>query len=71
MEVVEAVSDVWGQDRVGVRLSPLGTFNDMGDDDPETTFGHVADLEISIGFPFRSNLTATASSGEFLFADDA
>jgi 2,4-dienoyl-CoA reductase-like NADH-dependent reductase (Old Yellow Enzyme family) len=34
MEVVEAVSDVWGQDRVGVRLSPLGTFNDMGDDDP-------------------------------------
>jgi N-ethylmaleimide reductase len=43
IEVVEAVSDVWGQDRVGVRLSPLGTFNDMGDDDPETTFGHVAE----------------------------
>jgi N-ethylmaleimide reductase len=43
MEVVEAVSNVWGQDRVGVRLSPLGTFNDMGDDDPETTFGHVAE----------------------------
>ena len=43
MEVVEAVSDVWGQDRVGVRLSSLGTFNDMGDDDPETTFGHVAE----------------------------
>jgi N-ethylmaleimide reductase len=43
MEVVEAVSDVWGQDRIGVRLSPLGTFNDMGDDDPETTFGHVAE----------------------------
>jgi N-ethylmaleimide reductase len=41
MEVVEAVSDVWGH--VGVRLSPLGTFNDMGDDDPETTFGHVAE----------------------------
>jgi N-ethylmaleimide reductase len=43
IEVVEAVSDVWGQDRVGVRLSPLGTFNDMGDDDPETTFGRVAE----------------------------
>jgi N-ethylmaleimide reductase len=24
-------------------LSPLGTFNDMGDDDPEMTFGHVAE----------------------------
>lgn len=43
MEVVEAVSEVWGSDRVGVRLSPLGTFNDMGDDDPETTFGYIAD----------------------------
>jgi N-ethylmaleimide reductase len=43
MEVVEAVSDVWGHDRVGVRLSPLGTFNDMGDDAPETTFGHIAE----------------------------
>jgi N-ethylmaleimide reductase len=43
MEVVEAVSEVWGQDRVGVRLSPLGTFNDMGDDDPETTFGYIAE----------------------------
>jgi len=42
IDVVEAVSDVWGQDHVGVRLSPLGTFNDMGDDDPETTFGRVA-----------------------------
>jgi N-ethylmaleimide reductase len=43
IDVVEAVSDVWGQDHVGVRLSPLGTFNDMGDDDPETTFGRVAE----------------------------
>ena len=42
MEVVEAVSDVWGQDRVGVRLSPLGTFNDMGDDEPEATFSTIA-----------------------------
>jgi N-ethylmaleimide reductase len=42
LEAVEAVSDIWGPDRVGVRLSPLGTFNDIGDDDPETTFGHVA-----------------------------
>jgi N-ethylmaleimide reductase len=42
LEVVEAVSDVWGRDRVGVRLSPLGSFNDIGDDDPETTFGQIA-----------------------------
>jgi N-ethylmaleimide reductase len=26
----------------GIRLSPLGTFNDMGDDEPEATFGAIA-----------------------------
>lgn len=44
LDVVEAVSKVWGSDRVGVRLSPLGEFNDMGDDpDPEATFGYIAE----------------------------
>lgn len=42
LEVVEAVIRVWGADRVGVRLSPLGTFNDIYDQDPEKTFGCVA-----------------------------
>ena len=43
MEVVEAVSNVWGSDRVGVRISPLGAFNDMGDEDPESLFGYLAE----------------------------
>ena len=43
LEVVDAVSKIWGADRVGVRLSPLGTFNDMGEDrDAEDTFGYIA-----------------------------
>jgi N-ethylmaleimide reductase len=42
MEVVEAVSRVWGPERVGVRLSPFGTMNDMSDADPEGTFGTIA-----------------------------
>ena len=42
LEVVEAVSEVWQPDRVGVRLSPVGTLNDIHDDDPETTFGTAA-----------------------------
>jgi N-ethylmaleimide reductase len=42
LEVIEAVREVWGPDRVGVRLSPLGTFNDISDSEPETTFGTVA-----------------------------
>jgi N-ethylmaleimide reductase len=43
MEVVEVVSGIFGPERVGVRLSPLGTFNDIGDEHPELTFGHIAD----------------------------
>jgi N-ethylmaleimide reductase len=42
-EVVEAVIGVWGADRIGVRLSPLGNFNSMSDSDPASTFGHVAE----------------------------
>jgi N-ethylmaleimide reductase len=42
MEVVEALTEIWGPDRVGVRLSPLGKLNDIADDDPETTFGTIA-----------------------------
>lgn len=41
LEVVEAVSKVWGSDRVGVRLSPFGIANDSGEDDPLRLYGHV------------------------------
>jgi N-ethylmaleimide reductase len=41
LEVTEAVSGVWGADRVGIRFSPAGAFNDMHDDNPLETFGHV------------------------------
>ncbi|MFZ1575955.1 MAG: alkene reductase [Chromatiaceae bacterium] len=33
-EVIEAVSRVWGSDRVGLRISPLNSYNDMIDSDP-------------------------------------
>ena len=43
LEVVDAVARVCGSDRVGVRISPLGVFNDMGDENPEALFAHVAE----------------------------
>ncbi|MFZ4538760.1 alkene reductase [Propionivibrio sp.] len=33
-EVLEAVSSVWGSDRVGLRISPLNSYNSMIDSDP-------------------------------------
>lgn len=37
-EVTEAVVAAWGSDMVGVRLSPLNSFNSMKDSNPERTF---------------------------------
>ncbi|MBE9168099.1 alkene reductase [Pleurocapsales cyanobacterium LEGE 06147] len=42
IEVTQAVVDVWGRERVGVRLSPSSTFNDMHDSNPTGTFSYVA-----------------------------
>lgn len=41
-EIVEAILTVWPADRVGVRLSPNGVFNDMGSPDFRETFTDAA-----------------------------
>lgn len=41
LEVIDAVVGVLGKGRVGVRLSPYGTFNDMADSDPVKLFTYV------------------------------
>ena len=43
LEVTEAVAGVWGAERVGVRLSPVNSFNGMHDSRPDETFGHAAE----------------------------
>jgi len=40
-EVLDAVETVWPKGRIGVRLSPLGQFNDVSDSDPEALFSAV------------------------------
>jgi N-ethylmaleimide reductase len=41
LEVVEAVSDEIGSDRVGIKLSPSNTFYGMHDSNPKATFSYV------------------------------
>jgi len=43
LEVIEAISTVCDIDKVGVRLAPSGTFNDIFDSNPKKTFGYVAE----------------------------
>lgn len=40
-EVTQQVLEVWDKERIGVRISPTGSFNDMHDNDPTETFGTV------------------------------
>lgn len=40
-EIVEAVLSVWDAGRVGIRLSPNGSFNDMGSPDYRETFTYI------------------------------
>ncbi len=42
LEAIDAAIGVWGADRVGVRLSPLNSYNDMRDSDPVALITHVA-----------------------------
>jgi N-ethylmaleimide reductase len=44
-EVTQAVADIWGSDRVGVRLSPLtrSAGDTPLDSDPQTTYGRLAE----------------------------
>lgn len=41
-EVVDAVADIWGQERVGIRISPLNGYNSMLDSDPVALTTYVA-----------------------------
>jgi N-ethylmaleimide reductase len=40
-EVLDAVKEVWPENRISVRLSPSGIFNTMGDSNPKALYSHV------------------------------
>ncbi|HEY9905055.1 MAG TPA: alkene reductase [Candidatus Sericytochromatia bacterium] len=52
LEVTEAVVGVWGTQRVGVRLSPSGTFNDTHDSNPLETFGYATEALNRFGLAY-------------------
>ena len=52
LEVTEAVAEVWGADRVGARLSPYSSFNDIHDSDPVRTFTYAAEKLRDLGIVY-------------------
>ncbi len=73
LETVDAAISVWGKDRVGVRLSPYGTFNDMSDSDPVALFTYVLEQLSKRGIAYVHMIEprATSAGGSDAVAKDA
>jgi N-ethylmaleimide reductase len=52
LEVTKAAVNVCGADRVGVRLSPSGTFNSMSDSNPVETFSYAIEALERMGIAY-------------------
>lgn len=52
MEVAQAFADVWGEGRVGIRLSPMSSYGDMHDSNPEETFGTLLEQLNPLGLAY-------------------
>ncbi|WP_269522754.1 alkene reductase [Coraliomargarita parva] len=52
LEAVDAAISVWGPERVGLHISPKCDTHDMGDSDPEATFGYIAQAMKERGIAF-------------------
>ena len=61
-EVIEAVSTVYSSDRIGVRLSPYGSFNDIADSDPVTLFTVVINKLNTYGLAYLHMIEPRSSS---------
>jgi N-ethylmaleimide reductase len=73
LEVVDATVAVLGKDRVGVRLSPYGQFNDMHDSDPVALFTYVLQQISSRGIAYAHVIEprSTSAGGNDNAVDDA
>lgn len=63
-EVISAVIDVWDSNRIGLRLSPGGTFNDMCDSHPQQTFGYVVKRLATLNLAYLHLVEPTPPQGE-------
>ncbi len=64
MEVLSAVLEVWEPSRVGVRISPENSFNDIRDAGPQATFNYVATALSGKGLGYLHVVEGDMVSGE-------
>lgn len=64
LEVLEAACKAIGSDRVGLRLSPVTTFNDISDEHPQDTFDYVVTRLNPLQLAFLDVLQGTGGAPE-------
>ena len=62
-EVTEAVTEIWGANRVGVRISPINSFNSMTNSRPDVTFSYVADQLNRFGLAYIHVVESDSGDG--------
>jgi len=65
-EIVSAVVSAWEANRVGVRVTPSGTFNAMSDSDPEALHAHIAEGLNRFGLAYLHIIEPRMSGGELI-----
>jgi N-ethylmaleimide reductase len=66
VEIVKALSGVWGANRVGVRIAPSGTFNGMADSNPRTLFRYIAERLNDFGLAYLHVIEPRIKGGELI-----
>ena len=61
LEVTKVLVDVWGADRVGVRLSPYGVANGSGEADPMPLYTYVVEQLAPLGLAYLHFIEPRAS----------
>jgi N-ethylmaleimide reductase len=69
LEVMDAVTSRVGRERVGVRISPQNTQNDIDDSDPQALFNHVAKSLAGMGIAYL-HIVEGDTSGKMVPAFD-
>eukprot|EP01017_Pseudomicrothorax_dubius_P009099 TRINITY_DN13041_c0_g1_i2.p1 TRINITY_DN13041_c0_g1~~TRINITY_DN13041_c0_g1_i2.p1 ORF type:complete len:368 (-),score=93.93 TRINITY_DN13041_c0_g1_i2:51-1154(-) len=64
LEVIDQLISVFGADRVGIKISPLGRFNDMYDENPVETFSYLLEQLDARGCSFVELRDAEEATGK-------
>ncbi|MFN7287813.1 MAG: alkene reductase [Burkholderiales bacterium] len=61
LQITEAIAEVWGAQRVGIRLAPSGIANDSGEADPMPLYSHLVKSLDALGLAYLHLIEPRAS----------